>query len=1106
MSESGYEYVLVEQPLVAQLEAMGWRHVRGCAHDAVQPTNPNESFRQSFAEPVLEPILRRQLRRLNRDPDGNEWLDEVRISQVLNQITRIGASSLLEGNSIATERLISGVTVPGREGWDGGRDQRVHFIDWDQPDRNEFLVISQFRMDVPGTSGRKPVVPDLVLFVNGIPLVVIECKKPEHQQGKVVAAIDQLMRYSNQRGSIPPEGNEALFRTVQLTVATTGDNARYGTFTARPDHYSVWRDPYPKTRDELAAELGKSASALSAQEVLTAGMLHPAQLLDIIRNFVIFMEIDAGDGGTRKVKIAPRYQQYRAVCRAVERLQNGETKAQDGKADRRGGIVWHTQGSGKSLTMVFLVRKMRSTPGLSQFKVVVVTDRKQLQDQLSETAVLTGEKPDEIKRSKGVPAALSKEGAGLVFVMIHKQVDTEKAKQAAGADTLAHDRAPGWGLLNSSESLLILVDEAHRSHGSKLHLNLMGSLPNAARIGFTGTPIIMREKNRTTGIFGTFIDKYRLAEAEEDGAIVPIIYEGRIAKGAIVDAEDLDEAFAEEFPELTDEQYDELQKKYATTSDVLSADSLILKKARDMLRHYVGNVMPNGFKAQVVAHSRKIAVRYRDALLKARDELVAEAERIPASLLEKPADRLTARQAVIRAAYEQKELLKAIDFVPVISEDHNDVPDTARWTDENEHKTVIEEFRKAFPAPSELAEGQKPVAVLIVRTMLLTGFDAPIEQVMYLDRRIKEADLLQAIARVNRTADGKQAGFVVDYAGISGHLQAAMEAYAADEAEGMPPDLSAEIAKLEPRRNRLRMLFTDRGVTPADSREAVEECVQLLEDDELRAQFDSALRKFLAAVDLVMPREEVKPFLDDARLYALIGTWARSRYQERSEFDASLYGAKVRDLIDRHIAALDVRQVIPPSQITADDFKIKVEALPGAKAQASTMEHAIRHHIEVHFSEDPAEYQKLRERLEEILRDYAQQWEQQVLLFQQLVDETIAVHEGNSEQADEKLAGLSRLELAVYRMLIETTVTDGIVPEETRDHLILIADKVEETAVRESRKRDFWSNAVHQDDLRKAIVRLLISYRVTGHRDARHLADGLFDIVRHHRHSLYGKS
>lgn len=1105
VSESGLEYVLVEEPLIAQLVAMGWRHERGSTPGAVEPKDPGASLRESFAEPVLERLLRRKLRQLNLDAHGSEWLDKERISQAVNALTRLSSTTLLDANTVSTDLLVTGTTVDGLPGWDSGRDQRVQYIDWTHPERNDFLVVSQFRMDVPGTSGQKSVVPDLVLFVNGIPLVVIECKKPAVHGGSLSAAIDQLRRYANQRGAkTHGEGSEPLFRTVQLTVATTGDKAMLGTYTSHADHYSVWRDPYPLSKADLASELGKSKDALWAQEILAAGVLRPALLLDIVKNFVIFMDVATDGGGTRRVKIAPRYQQYRAVNRAVLRLLTGKTKQQDGKDDRRGGIVWHTQGSGKSLTMVFLVRKMRSTPGLSQFKIVLVTDRTQLQTQLSKTAVLTGEKPDVVKRSAGVPATLRKQGAGLAFIMLQKQVDAAKVRQAADADALTHDRAVGWGQLNDSESVLILVDEAHRSHGSKLHQNLMESLPNAVRIGFTGTPIIMRAKNRTTDIFGTFIDQYRLADAEEDGAIVPIIYEGRIAKAAVADAEDLDDAFATYFPELTDEEYDKLQQRYATTSDVLSADSLILKKARDMMAHYVSNVMPNGFKGQVVAYSRKVAVRYRDALLQARNELVAEAEKLSPVLLEKPTERLTAKQAIAVAAHRQIELLRTIDFVPVISSDSNDKEDTAQWTDEKGHEDVVERFLKAFP--DKPAPGEKPVAFLIVRTMLLTGFDAPIEQVMYLDRRIKEADLLQAIARVNRTFDGKAAGFVVDYAGISKHLQAAMDAYAAEDAEGAPTDFSAEIARLEPRRNRLRMLFTEHGVTPAGDRQTIEECVQLLADDERRSQFDSALRKFLTTVETVMPRQEAKNYLADARLYALISTWARSRYQDTSDFDASLYGEKVRELIDQHITALGVKQVIPPRQLVAGDFREKVEALPGAQAQASTMEHAIRRHIEVHLGEDPAEYTKLRERLEEILRDYADQWDQQVLLFKDLTSKVIAVHEGSSDHGDQRLAALTPLERALYGEMASETLTDGVLAQEVHDRLVLVAEKIEDEAVKHVRKKNFWSNPVAQGDLRAAVFRLVIDLGVADPSQVDHLADSLLDILGHHRHSLQRSS
>lgn len=1097
MSESGYEFVLVESPLLGQLESMEWRHVRGCAPDAALPTDPSASFRTSFTEAVLESVLRTQLRRLNLDVHGREWLDERRVTQAAGELTRLGATSLLEANARATNLLLKGTVVDGLPGWDGGRAQQIQFIDWAHPERNDFLAVSQFRMDVPGTQGGKWAIPDVVLFVNGIPLVVIECKAPTYHRGSIAEAIKQLRRYANQRGAVTPEGNEKLFHTVQLTVATCGDRARLGTYTARPDHYTVWRDPYPLTRAEVAGVVGKTEEALSEQEVLAAGVLHRHRLLDIVKNFVVFMEVEDGDGASRRVKIAPRYQQYRAVSKAVKRLTEGKTLVEDGAADRRGGIVWHTQGSGKSLTMVFLVRKIRSTPVLSDFKIVLVTDRKQLQKQLSDTAVLTGEKPDIVTRAKGVPPVLSRSGAGLVFVMIQKQVDAAKAKPTT--DTIAHDRAPGWDLLNEDASVLILVDEAHRSHGSQLHQNLMESLPNAARIGFTGTPIIMRAKNRTTDIFGEFIDQYRLKEAEEDGAIVPIVYEGRIAEAAITDAEDLEDAFAEYFPELSEEEYQQLQTRYATTSDVLAADSMIRKKARDMLNHYVANVMPNGFKAQLVAYSRLIAVRYRDALVAAQAALVAEAEKLPASVLDKQPEQLTGRQAILVAARKQLDLLRAIDFVPIISEGANDTKDLAQWTDQAGQEAAIERFRSAFPV--DLTAGDKPVAFLIVRTMLLTGFDAPTEQVMYLDRRMKEADLLQAIARVNRTADRKTFGFVVDYAGIAGNLHAAMEAYAAEDAEGAPTDFGVEIAKLEPRRDRLRMLFTDRNVIPADTPEAIEACVQLLEDDELRTRFDGALKKFLSTVDTVMPRREAKPFLADARLYPIIAAWARARYQDVGDFDASLYGEKVRELIDRHVSALGVKQVIPPSRISAEDFTAKVEALPGAKAQASTMEHAIRHHIDVFFNQDPAAYGKLRERLEEILRDYAEQWEQQVLRFQQLVDEAVSIQRGGTDHVDETLAKLGPLGRALYGAVTDV-LTDGVVSPEARDRLTGVVAEIEDLAIRHARKKDFWSIPVAQRDLRTDILRLLINREVAAPTEARYLADSLLDIVSHHRHAL----
>ncbi|MFD6855609.1 HsdR family type I site-specific deoxyribonuclease, partial [Streptomyces diastaticus] len=448
----------------------------------------------------------------------------MRISQALGELTRITAKGLLEANELTTELLIKGVTVPGLPGWDGGRDQRVHFIDWKHWQRNEFVVVSQFRVDVPGTSGLKHITPDEVLLVNGIPLVVVECKKPSKGDA-IAAAVTQLKRYAGQGRSRTPTGNPKLFHTVQLTLATCGERARLGTFTADTEHYAPWRDSYPLTDAVIAAGLECDERSVTEQNRLTAVVLHPERLLQIIHDYVTFMTLDNGV----RIKAVPRYQQYRAVEKTLERLLTGDTREEDGVQDRRGGIIWHTQGSGKSLTMTFLVRRMRSIPELSAVKVVLVTDRTQLQKQLSETLRLTGEEVDEAKRVKEAKRLLAANGPGIVAVMIQKQQDV--AARSTNGELV--ETVPSLGELNDGSAIVVLIDEAHRSHGSTLHMNLLEALPNCARIGFTGTPIIMGKQKKTSQIFGSVIDTYRLADAEADGAVVRIFYEGNTVKGAV---------------------------------------------------------------------------------------------------------------------------------------------------------------------------------------------------------------------------------------------------------------------------------------------------------------------------------------------------------------------------------------------------------------------------------------------------------------------------------------------------------------------------------------------------------------------------------------------
>lgn len=1093
---------------------MNWSHVEGSKWDA------SASHRETFRDVLLADHLRAALRRINVDDDGTEWLDDSRIAQAEASLLRVPPLKLIEANQEVTSLLLTGTIVDGVEGRDGGRGQAVRYIDWAHPARNEFLAVNQLRVDEPGGQAHRYVVPDVVLFVNGIPLVVIECKSPYITEPGA-EAIDQLQRYANQRARVrDSEGNERLFQFNQFVVATYFDKAMVGTFTSEGEHFAEWKETEPVSREAVAAELGKLPDQLSSQEILVAGMLRPAHLLDIVRNFTLQMPIKG-----RMVKIVGRYQQFRAVHRSVERLIAGKTRAEDGEFDRRGGIVWHTQGSGKSLTMVFLIRKMRTIPQLRRFKVVAVTDRTDLQRQLSDTAALTGETVEIGKSVTKVKDLLARPGPGLVFAMIQKyrEVDADLAGEGNKTASSSEEKEP-FGLLNESEAIVVMVDEAHRSHSSNLHANLLGALPNCARIGFTGTPIIMGEKKRTHEIFGEFIDTYTIRESEADGATVPILYEGRTTKGAVTDGRDLDEVFEDMFAERTAEELDAIKKRWATKGNVLEAPKMIEAKARDMLRHFVDIVMPNHFKAQVVATSRLAAVRYREAFLTARDELVAEVEKLDVSqktpeAIDRAGELPTKLARLVRAS-AHLPLIQALDFVPVISSGHNDDPSWLQWSDGDKHKTNIDAFKLPLGTASETDPGNvSPIAFLIVKSMLLTGFDAPVEQVLYLDRSIKEAELLQAIARVNRTASNKNVGYVVDYYGVGEHLKQALAAYSSDDLEGLLQTIADELPKLADRRQRVRNLFLERSVDRFENEDDVEACVVILEDERLRAAFEVALKQFLTTLDIVMPRPESLPFNRDAKFFGMVQVRARRRYREGDTFDVSLYGDKVRALIDDHVLALGVDQRIPPVSITAPDFRSKVGGLRTDRAKASEMEHAVRYHVRKHFDEDPAHYAKLSEKLDKILEALKERWNQLALALSDLVDEALKGRQvdatGLDPQTEAPFYGLLGQELeAEATSRSELAVADAP-PAELSPSQAGVLRSATLTLVAHVRSEigvvGFWQNTYAQGVLRKWVVQHLDGQQVDGHDlfsldRLPELADKVVELARANHGRLVGRT
>ena len=815
----------------------------------------------------------------------------------------------------------------------------------------------------------------------------------------------------------------------------------------------------------------------------------PRHLLDIIRNFVLF-ETRAG----RTVKHVPRYQQFRLVHSAIQRLLAGHTRAEHGLQDQRGGVAWHTQGSGKSYAMVFLVRKMRTTPDLRRFKVVMVTNRRALEKQLSDTLALTGEGVRRATSSAELKAILREQGPDLVFGMIQKYheryekadffeprdieepeegVETAPEEHPDTEEVAVEQAEPPFGVLNESEEVLVLIDEAHDDQAGELHANLIRALPNSVRIGFTGTPIMIGQRKKTREIFGEFIDTYTIKQSEEDGATVPILYEGRTAEGIVPDREGLDQAFEDMFGEREPEEREAIKAKYATTGNVLEALKMIDAKAEDMLRHYVDSVLPNGFKAQLVATSRLAAIRYVEALDRARDRLVERLDELdPAVLDPESSDELG---AFLSRAYRYRETIRDLEFAAVISHGHNDEPFHDEWSGKAKADARVERFKRP------LAEDK--LAFLCVKSMLLTGFDAPVEQVMYLDRSIKAHELLQAIARVNRTAENKDSGLVVDYYGVARHLTDALAVYAEEDVQEALTDIRDELPKLADRHRRVLQLFVDQGASMEDE----DACVDLLRDERLRAEFATKLREFLDTLDVVLPRPEAHAYTRDARRLGFISQAARNLYRDPQ---LGLVGAKekVRRLIDEYVEAKEVELKIAPISILDAEFEDSVEAQTSPRAKASKMEHAVRDHIRVYIDEDPVFFGSLSDRLEAIIEQLEDNWEELLPALRKVIDE---IRAGRPE--DE--SGLDPRTQVPFLDVLRQAAAQPVEGDDLQRYAGLTTELVQHIR-QEIQLVDFWRSAHAQDVLRRWMVGFLDDHDLVPFNDQRQVADRLVELAK----------
>ena len=967
----------VEEPFLKQLESMPGIHWKVLRLEMGQGQLPQETQREDFSQVIMRKDLETALKTIN------PWMNDQQVFEAITDITSFEGDNLFKNNQHVLELLIKGTKVQHQTS-EGLRYEPVYFVDFNNAQNNSFVAVSQFKIRILGTD--KHIYPDIICFLNGIPVSVIECKSPRTKE-PIPEAIDQLMRYGEQRDYVK-EGSKALFYYNQFIVATCRNKAKFGTVTTTIEkHFYRWSDPYPDTVEALAEYCNPQKTYFvdkegnddidipldirtspNDQQRLVHGMLKPENLLSIIRTFSVWTTTENGE----LIKVVGRYQQLRAVKKTVERLLTGKNR------DERSGIIWHTQGSGKSLTMVFLIREMYLHPILQSYKVILLTDRTQLDDQIKETAQSVGYTINDPRNITELKTNLKTNTSEIVSSMIHKFQE--------------RDYQTAFPELNTSEKILILTDEAHRSQYTKLGANLDRALPNATRIAFTGTPIA-----RTEQTFGDYIDKYTMRQAIKDGVTLEIVYEGRTHEAGVDDQSGADKKFQDVFKDYNVGEQIEILA-YGTKRAYLESEETIKEKAKDMLKHYVQHVFPNGYKAQVVSVSKEAAHRYHLAFNLALKELLEELKN------ENPHN----------ISIDDLEKLETAVVISDVS--HNDQPDLKQYADSKARKLSIAGFKLKF-GKTEKVEGSSDISangnigILIVVDMLLTGFDAPIEQVMYLDKVIVNHNLLQAIARVNRVYDDeKKVGFVVDYVGMGNHMKRALDAYWEKEQEeitGCLLDNAELLAELKNAHEELKEVFETNGLSYYSDPDDI---FNLFYDEEIRHNFTEAFNRFSKALDNVFPRKEALDYIKDLNRFAEINTLASQHFRDQR---MSMKGVseKLRKVTDEFLKSKGIETKIEPISILDDKFFDNVKAIKRKKTKAARIEHAIREIININIDEDPELYASFAEELARILTAFKENWEEIYRLLEEL-------RKRIKKAQEEDTKGLNRkTQMPIYRKL-----------------------------------------------------------------------------------------
>ena len=949
MGNLGNEESLVELPAIEYLTTIhGYNFIEG------DKLTPDYGERDTLSEVILSKRMKASLKKLN------PWISDENAEKVVRKFSRaesLGAG-LLEINEKIYDYIVH-LQLTVDQVIDGKKETptvKLIEFDADKIGNNDFLVTRQFVIK----GQQENIRPDIIIFINGMPIAVLECKSPfkETKVNENVGKYDgfqQLRRYMNGREASFIEGAERLFYTNFLTGILNKYTAFIGTISSGYKHYIEWKDAYPVENKKVYDVKN------TPQNILLQGVFKKENLLDIMQNFIVY---DVDKENSRKVKKICRYQQFRAVQKSLKRLEEGKTPLS------KGGVVWHTQGSGKSLTMVFLARKIRNHKKLSDATIVIVTDRTDLDEQIYETFTntITNGTPVRADSIEDMKRLLRNSNAQIVTTTIQKfQSEKEESKLQDKVQNEKLYLEKEYEILSTKANIIVMTDEAHRSQYKGTATNLRTALPNAAFIGFTGTPIDKDDKS-TPRTFGSYIDKYSIKMAVDDGATVKIVYEGR-RPDLHISGESLEELFDQAFEDKTDEEKEAIKQKYANKRTVVEAEERIEKVAKDILAHYKEYIYPNGFKAQIVCVSREACVKYYNALNKYMKDIMGE----------------------------------DLEYKIIFSGCNNDEPYLREHhTSKEEQKEILKSFKKKT--------SESNLCFLIVKDMLLTGFDAPIEQVMYLDRPLKEHTLLQAIARVNRTCgDSKRCGYVVDYYGVLDFLEEALAIFDKEEL-GKPMESMGSLydEMMSYRENIMRMFI---GVDHNN----IDALVKVIEPDDKRAEFEVAYKKFLGAVEALMPGHVSTDIQNDVKWLSYIRAAAKVRFNPEKKLDIADCGEKVKALISKHLTSNGVMQWIEPITLFEDDFQAKIENQVSDEAVASSMEHAIKNVITLKMDDNPVFYTSLFEKLQQILEETKNDWIEKKARLKEFINREM--ENGEQSKADE--LELSKREFAFFETLRE---------------------------------------------------------------------------------------